>query len=208
MFSRSASSQCASLRAALPIFQSRISCKPAVFRRSLVYVKTPSGSQKKVVGFKKNPEDYLSVNGTLYPGTADTLKTAKDFLGQEYPLSDDLILQALTHKSFAHGLKPYNENMSIIGRHFLRLQTLIHATSQKSENPTVLNGVNFDVSIAKISNLLSATAITSKVCVDTGISKSIFWKAPNEVCAPPVCSKYNMLTNLRTSELILSTQRL
>lgn len=178
MFSRPT---CTSLRAALPSFQSSISTNTTVFRRSLVYVKTPSGSQKKAAGYKKNPEDYLSVNGTLYPGTSDTLKTTKDFLGQDYALPDDLILQALTHKSFAHGLKPYNENLAIIGRHFLRLQTFIHATSQKSENPSALNGVNFDVSVAKISNLMSATPVTSQVCVNTGISSNIFWKAPNDV---------------------------
>lgn len=151
-----------------------------VSRRSLVYVKTASGSHKKVSGYKKNPEDYLSVTGTLYPGTSETLQPAKAFLGSDYALPDDLILQTLTHKSFAHGLKPYNENLSIIGRHFLRLQTFIHATSAKSENPSVVNGINFDVTQAKISNLLSATAVTSKVCVASGISKNIFWKAPNE----------------------------
>lgn len=183
-FLRPRSYKCASssLSTVLPAALLNSNKTTPIFRRSLVYVKSATGSSKsKTAGIKKNPEDYLSVNGVLYPGTADTLKSTKEFLGSEYLLPDELILQVLTHKSFAHGLKPYNENLAIIGRHFLRLQTFIHATSQKSENPSALNGVNFDVSLSKIANLLSATPVTSQVCRSTGLDKNIFWKAPNEV---------------------------
>lgn len=168
-----------SLGSALRLCTRSANASPAVSRRSLTVLHTSAGS-KRIAGYRKAPEDYLSVTGTLYPGTDETLKSTKDFLGSEYNLPDDLILQTLTHKSFAHGLKPYNENLSIIGRHFLRLQTFIHATGAKSENPNTVNGSNFDVTQAKIVNLLSATSVTSKVCIDTGISKNIFWKAPND----------------------------
>lgn len=165
-----------------PGTQAILQSKVAGSKRSLVYVKSSgSGLHRSGRGPKKTPEDYLSVTGTLYPGNAETLRSTKEFLGDKYILPDDLILQALTHKSFAHGLKPYNENLSIIGRHFLRLQTFTHATAQKSENPTALNGINFDVSLAKISSLLSATPVTSELCRKTGISKNIFWKSPDEV---------------------------
>lgn len=84
----------------------------------------------------------------------------------------------MTHKSFAHGLKPYNENLAIIGRHFLRLQTISYASSQESENPGAINGQNFDVSLAKISTLMSATPVTSNLCQRLGIDRHIFWKSP------------------------------
>lgn len=184
LFLRPQSYKCASvsLRTALPTAVSQSTKSSITFRRSLVYVNKSSktSSRNGGSGIKKNPEDYLSVNGVLYPGTVDTLKPTKDFLGSEYALPDELILQILTHKSFAHGLKPYNENLAIIGRHFLRLQAFIHATSQKSENPTALNGVNFDVSLSNIAALLSATAVSSEVCRSAGIDKNIFWKAPND----------------------------
>lgn len=154
-------------------------------QRSIVHISKSSSSSNRSniplrsnVGLRKDPKEYLTVNGVLYPGNQETLAPAKKLLGEEFSLSDDLILQAITHKSFAHGLKPYNENLAIIGKHFLRMETTSHAINQKSENPTAVNGINFDVCLSKISNLLSATASTSQISRESGIAKTIFWKSP------------------------------
>lgn len=178
MFSRQISKHCA--QAALR------TARPVRAARSIVYVKSisqqplPNNAKplRPNVGLKKAPETFLSANGTLYPGNEATLAKVKSLLGADYALPDDLILQVLTHKSFSHGLKPYNQNLAIIGKHFLRLETTSYAVKQESANPSAINGINFDVCLSKISNLLSATAATSQLCKNTGIAESIFWKAP------------------------------
>lgn len=141
----------------------------------------PSAAARRSTGrgIKKPLESYLICNGITYPGTESTLSAAKSFLGAEFALPDSLVLQTITHKSFAHGLKPYNENLAIIGRHFLRLQTIGHAIASPSQNPGSVNKINFDASCAKISALLSATPATAKVGRLAGLDKSIFWKSPN-----------------------------
>lgn len=181
-----------SLRCSTSLFLSRNTPSITTSIRSLSYVaasSNTSSSQPPIArrqtgrGSKKTVESYLICNGVRYPGNEDTLASAKAFLGSEYEIPDSLILQALTHKSFAHGLKPYNENLAIIGRHFLRLQTISHAASMPSENPAAINGTNFDVVLARICNLMSATPVTSRVGRLIGLDKSIFWRSPAAAAA-------------------------
>lgn len=158
-----------------------------VSARFLTYVKPSSANDTLPLtrrtgrGAKKALDSYLICNGIAYPGPLDvTLGPARQLLGADYALPDDLLLQTVTHKSFAHGLKPYNESLAILGRHFLRLQTIGYAVSQPSQSPSAVNGHNFDVATAKISALMSATPVTAKVGRLAGIDASIFWKSPNE----------------------------
>ena len=48
------------------------------------------------------------------------------FLGNAYsdPLPIAIIWQVFTHKSFAHGSKPYNENLSFLGKRLIQMQIL------------------------------------------------------------------------------------
>jgi large subunit ribosomal protein L15 len=160
----------------------RISCNGKMFfrfvkpvveqRRSLVYMKDGA---LRARGLKKEESEYLTVNGVRYPGDQETLKDAKNFVGENYPLPDDLILQAITHKSFAHGKKPYNEKLAMLGREFLRLQMSAYAVSVKNNNPHAINSNNFDISPAPV-EILSSSAALCEVCKMTGIHNSIFWK--------------------------------
>lgn len=170
--------------------------------RTLVYVNTSSSAsssstsslntKRPIRGLKKSLDQYLISNGIKYPGNDLTLEPILKLLGPEFALPKELILQVLTHKSFAHGLKPYNENLAIIGRHFLRLYTISHAVNQKNNNPQAVNGLNFDVATSKISALMSSSTVTSILCRRLGIDKQIFWKDPSDTYSEvpdKVCSK-------------------
>ncbi len=79
--------------------------------RSLVYLKP-----KKSNGIKRPEAEYLvSSQGNQHGTSPSNLESVKMFLGDKYKISDELVLQAITHKSFAHGLKPYNEKLAIMG---------------------------------------------------------------------------------------------
>lgn len=135
-------------------------------------------------GLKKDPQEYLTVNGVLYPGTEETLRPAKELLGDRYQLNDDLILQSLTHKSFAHGKKPYNEKLAILGKELLRLEASFFAVSQQSSgsNGSRVGHANFDISPNTLEVLCSVTAI-AEVSKRAGIANSIFWKKRAEIAA-------------------------
>lgn len=152
---------------------------PLCARRGIVYVRN---GKTVVRGLKKDEDQYLTTaNGVKYPGTGETLKPAKEFLGDEYALDDSLVLQAITHKSFAHGKKPYNEKLAVIGREFLRLQSLAYAVNNDKTGTgagaqRLVNGLNFDAHRSSAARQLYASQTGYELCKRAGIDRSIFWK--------------------------------
>jgi large subunit ribosomal protein L15 len=168
---------------ARPLRAKAVSCLAplCIARRNIVYVRD---GKTTVRGLKKNEDDYLTAsNGVKYPGNIDTLKPAKEFLGDEYALEDSLILQAITHKSFAHGKKPYNEKLAVIGREFLRLQSMAYAVKNDKSTYAVqlVNGVNFEAHKNGAVRQIFASKTGYELCKRAGIDRSIFWKKPTDV---------------------------
>lgn len=151
--------------------------RSAVPHRTLVYMRDGT---LKARGLKKNESDYLTVNGVTYPGNDKTLEPAKAFLGEEFYLPDATLLQTLTHKSFAHGKKPYNEKLAILGKEYLKMHTSDYAVSQDKESPLSINNKNFDI-VPQAMEILSSSSVTSEVCKISGIANNIFWKKRDEV---------------------------
>lgn len=151
--------------------------RPAAPHRTLVYIRDGT---LKARGLKKNEADYLTVNGVTYPGNDKTLEPVKALLGDEFYLPDATLLQTLTHKSFAHGKKPYNEKLAILGKEYLKMHTSDYAVSQDTESPLSINNKNFDI-VPQAMEILSSASVTSEVCKISGIAKNIFWKKRDEV---------------------------
>ncbi|KAI5839597.1 ribonuclease-III-like-domain-containing protein [Morchella snyderi] len=61
----------------------------------------------------------------------------RSLLGGNSGLSEEIKLQAVTHKSFDHGWQPYNEKLAFFGKLVLQLHTSLHhlATRPKSLGP-------------------------------------------------------------------------
>lgn len=143
-------------------------------RRTLVVVRN---GQTTVRGLKKDEALYMkNPHGIEYPGNAETFAPLQELLSSEYALPEELMLQALTHKSFAHGKKPYNERLAILGKQLLRMETS-RATAQSAAQGTQesINGHNFDVNERAI-ELLSSSPTLSQVCRLAKLEKSIFWR--------------------------------
>lgn len=147
-----------------------------VQKRSLVFVRN---GKTTVRGLKKDEALYMkNPHGIEYPGTPETLAPLKDLLGAEYALSEERMLQTLTHKSFAHGKKPYNERLAILGKQLLRMETgraAAQSAAEAPQNTNSINGHNFDVNERAI-ELLSSSPTLSQVCRLANLDKSIFWK--------------------------------
>lgn len=89
--------------------------------RSIVYVRG-----QRVQGLIRDPSEILSADGVQYGANESTLKNIKEYisnlkLSENIELQDDILLQIITHKSFAHGSKPYNSQLSFLGEQILQL---------------------------------------------------------------------------------------
>lgn len=127
-------------------------------------------------GMKKDEAQYLvSPSGETYPPKPDVLKPVMDFLGQ-WTVPEPLALQAVTHKSFAHGKKPYNEKLAHFGQQLLRMQTNIDIAHQKLASSQHLeNGCNFDVTQRAV-EILSSSAVLAEICAKAGLGPSLFFR--------------------------------
>lgn len=101
--------------------------------RSIVFVRG-----QRVQGLIRDPSEVLSSDGFSYGATEENLSALKNYLdnlklSQKIELSDDLLLQLLTHKSFAHGSKPYNAQLSFLGEQVLQLTATTHVSKQSKD---------------------------------------------------------------------------
>jgi len=142
-------------------------------KRSVVFVRG-----ERVKGMLRDPSDYLTSKGIKYGLSEDNIKPLKEFLSKEYELPDKILLQILTHKSFAHGSKPYNEKLSFFGEHLLKYTAAKYVleASKNKDYTYSIGGYNFD-SIGSLAHRLIVTNKTlSEFASDKGIDKIFFCK--------------------------------
>ena len=102
-------------------------------QRSIVFVRG-----QRVQGLIRDPSEVLSSDGVKYGAESDNLAPLKNYLSSlnlstKIELPDELLLQIITHKSFAHGSKPYNAHISFLGEQILQLCATKHVVG-KSKN--------------------------------------------------------------------------
>ncbi|SMN20445.1 similar to Saccharomyces cerevisiae YLR312W-A MRPL15 Mitochondrial ribosomal protein of the large subunit [Maudiozyma saulgeensis] len=135
----------------------------------------------RICGIRRDPSSYMkNPNGLEYNSLnknicQDKVRSILQFDKFNIKLSDEIILQCLTHKSFAHGKVPYNEKLYLLGAQFLKLRTSIH--SLKNGNSTnLINGMNF-TNLGNITNKsLNSKKNITKLIKIAGIDDIIFWK--------------------------------
>lgn len=99
--------------------------------RSVVFVRG-----QRVQGLIRDPSEVLSSDGVHYDASNKEILThIKSYinllnLSNKIELSDTLLLQIITHKSFAHGSKPYNANLAFFGEQLLQFVSTKHVLNQ------------------------------------------------------------------------------
>ncbi|ODQ80132.1 hypothetical protein BABINDRAFT_161116 [Babjeviella inositovora NRRL Y-12698] len=151
-------------------------------------------SGKRVAGLKRNPSEYLKVGGYEYGVQAENLQFVKAFLAP-YALPDEVVLQVLTHKSFAHGNKPYNDKLAYIGSRFLNNFLSIREASTSSTNAHAVNGLNFDVLGSPIDKSLASPATRYLFAKAHNLNKVLFWAARDATIDNPHRSGEVKITN-------------
>lgn len=147
-------------------------------------------SGPRVRGLKRDPVSYLkSPNGISYtdvklPEYKSKVQNALQFERCGIDLPERLVLQCFTHKSFAHGSKPYNERLNVLGSQFLKYQAAIHSLRQRDQLSPVasnkvqqpLNGLNFTNLGTVVSKLLISKTSTAQYIKAKQLDTLIFWK--------------------------------
>lgn len=161
--------------------------KPYSFSRSITYLHTGG----RIRGLKRDPADFLTnPKGLLYTSLTqstyqDKIRSILNLQKYDIKLSNDLILQSFTFKSFAHGQKPYNEKLSILGYQFLKFYTSIYSIQNTSNNNNDFVGFN---SLGKnASKALCGKNTISQFIQSKNLHNFIFWKMRN----PLLSLKYN-----------------
>ncbi|AET41630.1 mitochondrial 54S ribosomal protein mL57 Ecym_8357 [Eremothecium cymbalariae DBVPG len=183
---------------------------PAVSRQSIRCV-TYLHKGSRVRGLKRDPEESLKNPSGLHYEEVDPSKhqalVRKVFKLEEHGLElpDDVILQCLTHKSFAQGSKPYNEKLALLGAHFLKLQASVHYLREPQllsrVNPKNIqeniNGLNFTNLGTQAGKLVISKFVTSEFVRLKQIDNLIFWNKRDSLQS----EKFNGEHTVRTTVL-------
>ncbi|CCE86076.1 Piso0_005725 [Millerozyma farinosa CBS 7064] len=134
----------------------------------------------RIPGLKKDPEEvFTSYKGQKYGISEENLGHIKKFLNDKYKISDDLILQILTHKSFGNGIKPFNEKLSAMGSKILNLFCAKHVIEQPTNNENAISGRNFDCLGSPMSKELSGRMSLGLFAQLNKLNTVMFWKSYN-----------------------------
>ncbi|KAH3686445.1 hypothetical protein WICPIJ_002625 [Wickerhamomyces pijperi] len=138
---------------------------------------------KRVRGLVRDPATFLqSPCGKAYD--IQSTSSLKTYLGEEYALDDNLLLQVLTHKSFAHGMKPFNEKLSVHGSQFLKHKSAIHT-------------VNSEKGISALGSLESRKTLSTDILAafvkQQGFADVIYWKKRDDSITDPTQSGENSI---------------
>ncbi|ANZ77145.1 BA75_03711T0 [Komagataella pastoris] len=157
-------------------------------RRSIVMVKGT-----RVQGAVRDPSEFLRLKGREYGVTDGNIGHLKQYLQTtqtgKYSIPDnELLLQILTHKSFAHGLKPYNEKLSVIGFQLLKLQSSVHVISKPSDSPYALNGQNFDCLGSLLTKSIGNHKSLARFAKEKQFDQLVFWKKRDPTLEDPATS--------------------
>lgn len=173
----------------LSITKHRIFSVPVTKASTIRYI-TYLHTGSRVRGLKRDPNEYLktptglSYNELQQQQYHDKVRSSLNLSQYGINLSNDLILQCLTHKSFAHGSKPYNEKLSLVGSQFLKYYTSVYSLRSKellsqvndSKFQQSINGLNFTNLGTQASKLLISKKTTSDFIKHKQLDTLIFWK--------------------------------
>lgn len=148
-----------------------------MFRRQIRLIYLHKGP--RVAGIRRDPELVLKTNGGLNYGSKDALSPVKAFLLEKFAVPEDMVLQALTHKSFGNGITPFNEKLVVMGLKLMNLFLAKHVVNQETSNENAINGKNLDVLGTPIAKELGGKMALGLFAKWHKLNSNMFWKSHN-----------------------------
>ncbi|CCD26212.1 mitochondrial 54S ribosomal protein mL57 NDAI_0H00380 [Naumovozyma dairenensis CBS 421] len=160
---------------------SRIRSLGAKYQTRNIITYLHSGS--RIQGLKRDPKTYLvnphGLSYTEVDGKANAtdskffndINKKLNLENLNISIPNNILLQCLTHKSFAHGTKPYNEKLNLLGSQFLKFRASVFSIRSNTEQNINLRALGTPFNRSLVSKDTLSTYIKS-----IGLEKYIFWK--------------------------------
>lgn len=133
-------------------------------------------------GIRREPAHVATTAwGHVYGASESNLTPLKQFLAAKYAIPDDLALQVLTHKSFANGIKPYNEKLGAMGSKVLNLFLAKYVVESPTRNELAVNGRNLDVLGTPIAKELGNRMALGVFARKSRLNAIMFWTSYNHL---------------------------
>jgi len=136
----------------------------------------------RVEGLKRDPKEvFLNHNGIEYELNQNNIQHIKSYLGDKFPIPDEIALQIITHKSFGNGIKPYNEKLAAMGSKLLSLFAAKHVVNKSTATDAKLaiNGKNLSILGSPNAKELPGRISTGYFAKLNGLNDVMFWKSRN-----------------------------
>ena len=176
------------------MFLSRPATILQISKRSITYLNVGS----RIRGMKRDPSTYMkNATGLDYKTVQeessyqDKVREALNFKAYDIDLPNDVILQCLTHKSFAHGSLPYNEKLQLLGSQFLKLRAAVYSLGKDGQNLNEtqnsrssqfnVNGCNFNNLGSQPSKQMDPRKTISDMVRKNNLQDLVFWKMRDPV---------------------------
>ncbi|EGV65640.1 hypothetical protein CANTEDRAFT_112517 [Yamadazyma tenuis ATCC 10573] len=156
----------------------RVTHIPSQASRNIYLHKGP-----RLSGLKKDPlEVFTTSDGHKYDNDVhQNVKYIQDFLSDKFHIGNELALQVITHKSFANGIKPYNEKLSAMGSKILNLHLAKLVIEQPSKSSSVnelaINNKNLDVLGQPMSRELAGRLSLGVFAKLNKLNSVMFWNS-------------------------------
>ncbi|KAH3675723.1 hypothetical protein WICMUC_002515 [Wickerhamomyces mucosus] len=129
---------------------------------------------ERIRGLIRDESEYLlNPNGLKY--NLESILPLKQYLStlleNKSQINDELLLQISTHKSFAHGSKPFNEKLAIYGGHFLKYKTSLFA----------IQTGGIDSLGSKTSKDLISRKVLAEFIRKNELNQGIYWKKRDQL---------------------------
>lgn len=112
----------------------------------------------------------------------DSLRQSASLSGSLAGLDDPLLLQILTHKSFAGGLPSHNEKLSFVGRKFFPLA--VHLQGQEKLGAAADASSKFSAAV-EVEQQMERVEDLSEFASKAGLQKLIYWNTKGVDGAEP-----------------------
>ncbi|KAK9468508.1 ribonuclease-III-like-domain-containing protein [Lipomyces arxii] len=136
----------------LAITSMRTMLRPSVTTRThLLYpLNTVTPIARRTIIYTDGFNENAKSTDELSQGDIKNLKTAFQRLAgtlnpELYHLPESMLLQAFTHKSFRHGMFPYNERMAVYGQNLYKYYTTLEIAGSNSSHPSAVGGRNVSI---------------------------------------------------------------
>lgn len=134
----------------------------------------------RINGLKRDPEQvFTNEQGQQYDNINENIKYIQEFLQDKYKITNELALQVITHKSFANGIKPYNEKLSAMGSKILNLHLGKLVIESNTQNQLAIENKNLDILGQPIAKELTGRLSLGIFAKVNKLNSIMFWNSYN-----------------------------